>query len=156
MSKVVFVCTGNTCRSPMAEALLRCMLEERGLEDRIIVTSAGIYAFEGDEASPLAIDVMEKEYGIDLTRHRARVLYDQEIGEASLILVMTRHHKEMIADIYPEALNKVHLLKEYAGLTEGTDVIDPYGHDYYTYKRCANELEDLLLGVLDKICELQD
>lgn len=154
MKKIVFVCTGNTCRSPMAEALLKEMLEERGLEDEITVSSAGIYAFEGDEASPQAIDVMKNEYGIDLTRHRARVLYGDDIEEASLILVMTKHHKEMIAEIYPEAISKVHLLKEYAGLTEDTDIIDPFGHDYNIYKRCANELEELIFEVLDKICEL--
>jgi len=154
MKKIVFVCTGNTCRSPIAEALFRSMLEEKGLEDEISVSSAGIYAFEGDEASSHAIDVMQNEYGIDLTRHRARVLYDDDIKEANLILVMTKHHKEMIADVYPEAVSKVHLLKEYVGLVDDTDVSDPFGQDYDTYKRCARELEDLLLDVIDKICEL--
>ncbi len=154
MKKIILVCTGNTCRSPIAEALLKEMLEGRGLEDEIMVSSAGIYAFEGDEASPQAIDVMKNEYGIDLTRHRARVLYDSDIEKASLILVMTKHHKEMIADIYPEAVSKVHLLKEYAGLVKDTDVIDPFGQDYNTYKRCAKELEQLILKVSEKICAL--
>lgn len=153
MYKVVFVCTGNTCRSPMAEALFREMIEDKGLQDGISVSSAGIYAFEGDEASPFAVDVMEKEYGIDLTKHRARVLYDDDIRDASLILVMTKHHRDMIHDIYPEAASKVHLLKEYAGIDGDTDVIDPFGQDYNTYKRCAEELEDLLLEVLDRLID---
>lgn len=153
MKKVVFVCTGNTCRSPMAEALLKDMLKERGLEEEILVGSAGIYAFEGDGASPQAIEVMKKEYGIDLTKHRAKVLDDRDIEEASLVLAMTNHHKQMITDIYPDS-DKVYLLKEYAGTEEISDVIDPFGQDYNTYKRCANELEELVVEVIDRFCTI--
>lgn len=149
--KIVFVCTGNTCRSPMAEALFKDLLKDRGLEDKTIVSSAGIYAFNGDGASPQAIEVMKKEYGIDLIKHRARVLDGSDIEDADIILVMTKRHKDMIVDIYPEAANKVQLLKEYAGIHEFTDVIDPFGQDYNTYKRCANELEELIVEVIDRI-----
>ena len=151
MTKVVIVCTGNTCRSPMAEAIFKDLINDKGQANEILVSSAGIYAFDGDGASPQAIEVMKKEYGIDLIKHRARVLDGSDIEDADIILVMTKHHKQMILDIYPEAVSKVHLLKEYAGSEGYTDIIDPFGQDYNTYKKCANELEESILDVIDRI-----
>lgn len=149
--KIVFVCTGNTCRSPMAEALFKQLLEERGnLKEKLEVASCGVYAFEGDPASDEAILIMREEFGINLRPHRAHVLDIQDIKGCWLILTMTNHHKEMILDIYPEGADKVYTLKDYAQGENG-DVLDPFGSDEKAYKDCAYEIESCLLDLLDKL-----
>lgn len=150
---IIFVCTGNTCRSPMAEALFRNLLDLRiDLKEDFSVTSAGVYAYAGDPASSEAIRTMKEHFGINLASHRAKVLDDKDIREAWLILTMTQHHKEMILDIYPEASDKLYTLKEYAEY-EGDcpDVCDPFGQDIKIYEQCAYEIEGLLQDILEKI-----
>jgi protein-tyrosine phosphatase len=137
----------------MAEALFKDILEERKEPgEEFIVSSAGIYAYEGDSASSEAMDVMRIEFGIDISSHRARVLDDRDIKESFIILVMTKHHREMILDIYPEAADKVYTLKEFAeSESDSPDVSDPFGMDYEVYKDCASEIEELLLKIADKV-----
>lgn len=158
MKRILFVCTGNTCRSPMAEALFKRLLRERPeLRNKVTVSSAGIYAYENDPASELAIDVMQDEFGIDLTNHRARLLGDDDVKQSWLILTMTRHHREMILDIYPEATDKVYTLKGYVELEDGSpDVSDPFGHDYEAYQACAYEIESLMPDMADKLFDNEE
>jgi protein-tyrosine-phosphatase len=151
VKRIVFVCTGNTCRSPMAEAIFKDIIKEKGIEEKFEVYSAGVYAFDNDPATYQAIEVMKNEFNIDLKSHRAKVLDNSDVQKADLILTMTRHHRDMIIDIYPEASAKVHVLKEFVGLKEGLDVLDPFGQDYEVYKSCAYEIEELLLEVLKRI-----
>jgi len=151
VKRIIFVCTGNTCRSPMAEAIFKDIITEKGMEEEFEVYSAGVYAFENDPASHQAIEVMKKEFNINLKNHRAKVLDGTDVERADLILTMTRHHRDMIIDIYPEAADKVHVLKEFAGLEEELDVIDPFGQDYDVYKSCAYEIEELLFEVLERL-----
>lgn len=115
MKTILFVCTGNTCRSSMAEGVFRKMLEEAGEETKgIKVISAGTSAMKGQRASKQALQVMQEKH-IDLHQHRATTLTKALIQEADLILTMTRNHKEQVLAMDTAAEGKTFTLKEYAG-----------------------------------------
>ena len=148
--ELVFICTGNVCRSSMAEGLARHMWEERwGARRDLTVSSAGVAAWPGETASPQAVFALG-EKGIDLRDHRSRPLSSEIMDQAGLILAMTRSHKEIILEHFPEASNKVFMLAEYAGLGE-KDVKDPYGESRIVYQACAEELATMITLVLERI-----
>ncbi len=109
--KILFVCTGNTCRSPMAEHLLKEKLRKMKIDD-IEVESAGLSAFFPQKASKNAILVMN-ELGIDISSHVSRLINEEMIKESNLILTMERYRKEVITKMYPVVMDKVFTLKEY-------------------------------------------
>ncbi len=151
---VLLVCTGNTCRSPMAEAILRKLLSERfagqfaeGQPAPAVAISAGLSAFPGGPASPEAVAVM-KQRGLSLVHHQSRAVSDRLIAQADLVLTMTRSHRNAIVQRWPELASKTHLLSNNHG-----DVSDPFGGTESVYAACAVQIEQYLRGWVDEIKE---
>ena len=135
MSVVMFVCTGNICRSPMAEGLLRDKLAREGLAGRHQVLSTGVWAVEGRPASANAVAVMD-ERGIDIHDHIARTITADDMAEADLILVMSRDHAQMIRNTWPQYDWQVFRLSEMIGKRK--EIEDPYGGSLKEYRACAD------------------
>ncbi len=155
MKSILFVCTGNTCRSSMAEAMLKSMLEGTALD--IKVTSAGTAVFRQDGAAKHAVEIM-KERKIDLSDHVSKPVGLEEIRQADLILTMTRVHKRAILEMAPEFEDKVFTLKEYVDgdlhETESghhLDIADPFGGTAQCYRACAAEIHEALEKLVEKI-----
>jgi ribose 5-phosphate isomerase B len=159
--KILFVCTGNTCRSPMAAALLSAALaaQPASAHAKYTVASAGIMvARPGEPASSQAVAAMA-ERGISLAEHQARQLDDRLIAGADLILTMTRAHTARLADDYPGARDKLFTLAAYIGLDTGGcdrasrlagDVPDPFGGTLADYRNSAAGLA----GMIQKLVAL--
>ena len=108
---VLFVCTANQCRSPMAEVLLKALVAQHGEADRWQIQSAGTWTEPGRPATQLAQAVLQRR-NLDLSGHRSRPLEADLLASASLVLVMTRHHQESILIEFPEVSGKIHLLSQ--------------------------------------------
>lgn len=149
MSKtVLLVCTGNTCRSVMAQGILQDLLKEMGEEDSLQVISAGVAAALGGEASEEAMLVLE-ERGTELGRHRSRPVTQNLLAQANLVLTMTKSQRDLIQRLYPGEGKKVFCLKEY--VDELGDIEDPIGMPVAAYRKTARQLERLLLKAAKKI-----
>ena len=134
LKKVLVVCTGNTCRSPMAAGWLNKKLTGKGWE----AESAGVAAWGGAPASPEAVVVM-REIGVDISAHRSRALSRELAVAAHIILAMTEAHRREIARRFPEAAGKVHLLNSF-GPGPAQDVGDPIGLPEDVYRHTRDEL----------------
>lgn len=150
MKKILFVCTGNTCRSPMAAALFNHMaaLEPSGFE--FTGVSAGLAAPCSAPASENAIFAVKEYPGCDLSAHRSRSVSHSDIKEAFLVLTMEPWHRQELLSRFPDAHQKVFTLKEYSHGVPG-GIRDPYGGSLEEYTRCAQEIAQAIEGLIKKL-----
>jgi protein-tyrosine phosphatase len=142
---IVFVCTGNTCRSPMAEAIMRRLLAERlgckidEVESRgVVIESAGVAASAGSAASPEAVEVMRQQ-GLDISHHASQPMTEKLVRQADLILTLTAAHRQALLRRWPEAAPRTMTLRP-----DNRDVEDPIGGPVEMYRQCAAEIESAL------------
>lgn len=141
--KILFVCTGNTCRSPMAEGILRAMGNEKNMN--VEVKSAGISVYDGERASKNTIEAMKK-IGIDISEHKASQLHKDLVEEADLILTMSYSHKDFILANYPSSRNKLFTLTECAYGVE-KDIEDPFGRSLPVYEKTRDEIYQAVMQI---------
>jgi RpiB/LacA/LacB family sugar-phosphate isomerase len=149
MKTVLFVCTGNICRSPMAEGLFRHAT--RGRADCRVV-SAGVGALEGQTPSPHAVSAL-KELGIDISQLRSRMLTSDLVDEADYIFGMTHSHVDSVNLLFPQAAEKTFLLREFDETLDEfeKDISDPIGGSYETYAYCRDQIEQGIFSMLNFI-----
>lgn len=140
MDKILFVCTGNTCRSPMAVGIFNKL---NNGQLKYTAESAGLYTVEGLFASVNAIKVMD-EMGIDISAHKSRIVNEEILNDAKYIVCMTGAHSDRLCEDYPLFKKKVYTLST-------KDISDPFGGDIDEYRRTAKEIESemqlLLKGI---------
>ena len=139
--KVIFVCSGNTCRSPMAEAIFKSLVND------VEVVSAGMSADNGQKAAENAIKVCEFN-NLDLNNHKAQNIHDLKIEDDDLILTLTCDIRDSLRKEYPNI--EIYTIKEYAGEKEYLDIKDPFGGDLLIYDMCFGEIKQYLEIIANK------
>jgi RpiB/LacA/LacB family sugar-phosphate isomerase len=146
MKTILFVCTGNVCRSPMAEGIFRQAIQGRG---NYRVGSAGLGAMEGQPPSLHAVQAV-KELGIDISRQRSRMLTPDLVAQADYIFGMTHSHVDTVMLLYPQAAEKTFLLREFDDTLDPfeKDISDPIGGSYEVYLNCRDQIEQGIVSLL--------
>jgi glycine hydroxymethyltransferase len=143
MKRILFVCTGNICRSPMAEGMMRELVKGR---TDVVVLSAGVSAPRGSSASRSAVDALS-ELGIDLVSFRSQPVTGELLEQCTHVFTMTREHRRLLDLLFPEQGSKIRLVGEF--IRGGGDVPDPIGQGLTTYKRCRDAIKSALAQILD-------
>ena len=141
-NSIVFVCTGNTCRSAMAEAMFKHILAKEKIQG-IEVFSRGIGVWDPQPMSEEAIETL-KAIGIEPTPHESRTLAEEDIDKADWILVMTHHHRRIVLTNFPDAKEKVRLLA-------ASEIDDPVGGSPKDFEKCRIDIQDALLELLPEM-----
>jgi len=147
--RVLVVCTGNICRSPMAEGMLKQRLSN-ALTQAVTISSAGTHALHGNQAQPFAIQVMQRR-GIDISEHRARLAGPALIRAADLIVVMEALHARMIRRTVLNVRAKVRLLSTFGPDPELKEIPDPMGAPLKVYEACADLLQPCVEGLITSL-----
>ncbi len=150
---ILIVCTGNTCRSPMAAVMLQQLVDADDRLRGIQVASAGTDANQGDPATAEAIAVVASRE-LDLRQHRARRLDGAAVAAADLILTMTARHEETVRHRFPPASDRVYRLAAWAGC--GDDVTDPLGRGIAAYRQCEQQFAELFARMLERLVALRE
>lgn len=151
-TNILFVCTGNICRSPFAEGLFKKLVLQQEGED-FFAESAGLMALPGNAATALAQQVAS-EYGVDLSDHKAKPVNEDRLDWSDLILAMEKSHEAMLMSSFPKATGKVRLMRYFARFGSKTrGIADPYGLNYDAYRFCFLDIEDAVKGLVEFLCE---
>lgn len=148
MQDLVFVCTGNICRSPMAEYLFRDLVKDTHPDWRI--SSAGVAASYGVPASRYAVQALA-ERGLNLKGHRSHPVIPQMAATARLFVVMTSGHQAYLRDMYPASVDKTELLLRFKPNAQETDLLDPIGLSMDVYRYVRDEITDALAGLAQSL-----
>lgn len=143
---IIFVCTSNTCRSPMAEHFASAWLVDKSLQGRYKVVSRGLtdrYEPPNSPASSNAVHVLAKDFSLDLSPHRSSLLSSDEVDNAYLIIGVTQSHKSQIVNRFPNSLGKVHCFN--------ADVPDPWHASIEVYSVCAHLMQRLVYEILTQL-----
>ena len=148
ISNILFVCTGNICRSPFAQGLFSKVAVQKGLEG-IAADSAGVLALAGNSATYLAQKVAS-EYGVDLSEHKAKSVSEELVDWSDLVLVMEKSHDQALLASFPGTEGKILLLRHFARYgSRRRGIADPYGLEYETYRFCFLDIQDAVSGLIE-------
>lgn len=148
--KILFVCTGNTCRSPMAEAIFNKIVADDGLK-QFVATSRGITVYESEPVNPKAVIALSG-VGIDDFEHTSTKISRADFNDADIVLTMTQMQKDMLVSLFKEDKYKIFTLMEYA-YDNRMDIEDPYGKSQIVYNLCAKNLCEIIGRLVNNLKE---